>query len=259
MRSLKILSAAEQVAEHLREEMLAGNLTGEMPGAVALADGLGVNHKTAEAALAALEKDGLLASQGPRRRKRIVADATRTAGKSLRIAIFINDMMDTNESYITEMRHRLQEAGHSPFFTRKSMTELGMDAGRIAKYVEETDADGWVVVAAARPVLERFAEQPVPAFALFGFMRTLGIAGTGPDKRQAYKEAVRELVGLGHRRIVLLARAQRIVPRPGAHERAFIAALEADGIATSQYHLPVWENSREGFHRHLDTADFCTG
>ena len=42
-------------------------------GVAGLAQDLGVNHKTVEAALSLLERDGLLAGQGPRGRKRIVA------------------------------------------------------------------------------------------------------------------------------------------------------------------------------------------
>ena len=44
-----------------------------MPGVGALAKQLGVNHKSAEAALRLLEQEGLLAGQGPGRNRRIVS------------------------------------------------------------------------------------------------------------------------------------------------------------------------------------------
>ena len=60
MPILRVLSAAEQVAEHLRAGILGGAWVGEMPGVGALARELGVNHKTVESALQILEMDGII-------------------------------------------------------------------------------------------------------------------------------------------------------------------------------------------------------
>ena len=251
LKPLKLLSAAEQVASHLREAIISGKLSGAMPGSVALAGVLGVNHKTVEAALLLLESQGLLEGQGARRRKRILAPEGTQRSQSLRIAILPHNGIDLGMEYMAEIRHRLILAGNSVFFAGKTMSGLGMDVDRIARHAEGVDADAWVLVSASREILEWFATRPAPAFALFGFPRTIGIAGTGPDRGPAYAEAVKTLTGYGHRRIVMLARPQRVTPKPGAPERAFLAALRKEGIATSDYNLPIWENSREGFHRHL--------
>ena len=82
----------------------------------------------------------------------------------------------------------------------------------------------------------------------------LPIAGTKPDKLPAFAAATRQLLGFGHRRIILLARQERRLPTPGRSERAFLEELEAHGIQTSHpYNLPDWEESSEGFHRILDS------
>lgn len=109
-----------------------------------------------------------------------------------------------------------------------------------------------MVCAASREVLQWFASQPVPAFALFGRRAGLPIAGTGPDKPSALAAATHALVELGHRRIVLLCRRPLRLPEPGAFTRAFLDALKASDIPASDYNLPDWEESSAGFHLCLD-------
>ena len=72
MQPLTVLTAAEQVAEHLRRELLRGGWSGTMPGVNPLASELGVNHKTVEAALRMLEHEGLLVNHGRGAQRRIV-------------------------------------------------------------------------------------------------------------------------------------------------------------------------------------------
>ncbi len=239
------------MADRLREEILSETWINEIPGRNLLAKDLGVNHKTVDAAIALLERDGILASQGPRRRKRIVATGNKPTENTLRIAILTADRVDHRSAHMVEIRHCLSEAGNAVFFTRKTMTELGMDKNRIIRHVKGTKADAWIIVAGTGAVLEWFAAQQPPAFALFGFTKGVNIAATGPWKAPAYTEAVRMLIAQGHRRIVMLTRPLRIRPNLGFTERDFLAALEAGGIATSPYNLPVWENTKEGFHRQL--------
>jgi DNA-binding LacI/PurR family transcriptional regulator len=97
-----------------------------------------------------------------------------------------------------------------------------------------------------------FATRKTPAFLLFGRRRELAIASVGPEKSPAFVEATRRLVGLGHRRIVLLVREDRRKPGPGTPERAFLAALEQAGVTPSAFNLPDWEEGPDGFHARLD-------
>ena len=53
-------SIAEQVAEHLREELIRGRWIGEIPGKNQLAEELEINCKTVVIALNQLESEGLL-------------------------------------------------------------------------------------------------------------------------------------------------------------------------------------------------------
>lgn len=246
MHSLRILSAAGQVAARLRSDIEAGQWIKTIPGVDFLAAELGVNRKTVETALRELEREGRIVGQGPGRSRRIVRPDT-TSARPIRIAMLPYEHKDLSLPYVVDLHHSLVAAGHTVFAAENSLVALGMDPARIGKLVEQTPADAWVVMAAAREVLEWFAGQPVPAFALFGHRTGIPIACTGPGKGSALAVATRTLIALGHHRIVLLCRGERRKPIPGITERAMLEELAAHGIPTSDYNLPDWEETREGF------------
>ena len=63
MPKLRIQTISEQVAAHLRHEILRGGWRETMPGRNELASELDSNHKTVEATLRVLESEGLLVPQ----------------------------------------------------------------------------------------------------------------------------------------------------------------------------------------------------
>ena len=76
--ALHFLSHAQQLAKHLRSEILQGKWSGSMPGILLLEKELGVNRNTIDAALKLLEKEGLLKGQGAGRKRRIVLQENHT-------------------------------------------------------------------------------------------------------------------------------------------------------------------------------------
>lgn len=251
MGSFTVLSAVEQVAGHLRKELLRGRLGVVMPGANTLAAELGTNHKTVEAALRQLEEEGLLASQGRGLRRRIVFPEI-ISRSELRLAILPYDPDTRRKDYLLDLRHTLMEAGHAAAFTSRTLLQLNMKVPRIQRLVAETEADAWVVISGSREVLEWFSRQPVPAFALFGRRREIGIAGVGPDHVTANRVAVRRLIALGHRRIVLIERESQRASGLGTVERAIFRQMAAHGLPTGAYNLPEWKDRPGDFYRMLD-------
>lgn len=250
MKPLRILTASEQVTEHLRREVLRGAWAEIMPGAERLAAELGVGIHTVAEALQQLEREGLLAGRGRRHRRRIVRPM-RSASSSLRVTMLLYERSDEQLDFMVDLRHRLIEDGHEAGFAAKTMTELNMDVGRVAALVRRTKSDAWVVWAGSREVLGWFAGQPVPAFALAGRRRGIQIAGAGPEKGPAVRAAMRRLAELGHERIVMLGHEERRKPYPGLMERIFLQELKLRGIRTGAYHLPDWEESPEGLEQCL--------
>lgn len=248
-----LLSASEQVAKHLREQLLLGVWNNGIPGANKLAVKLGVNHKTVKAAMRQLEHDGMLVNQGQRCRRQIAVSKGEVPTRQWRVAMLVCEPADLRLNYHVELQYRMMEAGHIAIDPGKCMLELEMDVRRIARLVERTKADAWVVAGGSREVLEWFSSQSLPAFALFGQRRGLPMAGVGPNKPPTYAAATRHLIELGHRRIVLLAQRARRLPEPGESERSFLAVLTEHGIPLGSYHLPDWEDTIDGFFRRLDS------
>ncbi len=245
-------SVTDQVAEALLDGIRQGRWTDEMPGRVALARELGVNHKTVEAAMKTLERAGWLERQGSGKGRRITPRET-PAPSALRIVILCYEKNDVSRQELLWLLHRLLEAGHLASFAEPSLWQLGMDLSRIARFVEKTEADAWIVVAGPREVLAWFAARPAPAFALYGGWSQVGMASAGPNKVVVQHELVARLIGLGHRLISMLVREERRKPVPGRAERLFLEQLEANGIKTSAYNLPDWGDTPEELHRILDS------
>jgi DNA-binding LacI/PurR family transcriptional regulator len=251
MRHFQAASLAEQVAHHLREEIRQGSLTRTVPGVHHLASELGIHHTTAEAALKLLEKEGLLLPQGKGRRRRIQS-VDQLSPPSLRIAILPYEDTNFTLHYLIEMQHRLQAAGHTVGFAEKTLRDLGMDAKRVAKFVNACDVDAWIVISGPREVLDWFAQQPKPAFAVFGRRRSVPIASIGPDKLPALLDSLDRLVELGHRKIVMLLREEHRKPKPGFVAQALLDAMKARGLQTGPYNLPDWKDNGDDFRRCLD-------
>ncbi len=216
-----------------------------MPGQKLLAQDLGASHNAVEAALRQLEREGLLLGRGPGRRRQILLPG-QSQSRPLRIALLHYERVASTEGYVIELQHLLTEAGHTAFFTEKSLLELGMNVTKISRLVKQTEADAWIILAGSRKVLTWFSEQPTPAFALFGQRDGLPMAATGPDKQVAYANVTRHLLSLGHQRIVLLARRPGGASETKLSEKAFLAELESQGIKTGDFNLPAWEETPEG-------------
>ncbi|MFZ9937758.1 MAG: substrate-binding domain-containing protein [Luteolibacter sp.] len=250
MRSAGFSSITEQVAAHLREELLRGRWRDNMPGRNQLFQELGVSTRTVELAFQILEKEGLLAAQGAGRRRRIMSPASGMRSPQLQVALL---MTDYAERVPNLLHHQLTQAGHRSFFTEKTLLDLGMDVERISRFVREVRADAWVVASGSRDVLQWFASQEVPAIAMFGNRHGLPIAGVGPDKVPAFADVTRRLIRLGHGRISLIGRRQIRLPQPHRVVRAFLRELEAAGIAANSFNLPDWEESGSGLEKMLDS------
>jgi LacI family transcriptional regulator len=251
MKAPVFLSVTDQVAEYLRAEILRGRWSGVMPGKHHLAAELLLNNKTVEAALRRLEASGLLISQGAGRR-RLINPAGCRKDRALRICHFLNEgVQDQKTELYIELSHALRDAGHTVINAEKSLTEIRFDVAKAGCILRQTQADAWIVFAGSRDLLEWFAAQPVPAFALFGHRVGIRIPAVSPNKAPPVAEATRHLIGLGHSRIVLLCRRIRRLPVPGLSETVFLDTLRTLHCRVSDYNLPDWEESNEGFQQCL--------
>lgn len=251
MTVLRVLTAAEQVADHLRYEIAHGVWTHTMPGNARLMRELGVGRATVDAALILLEEEGLLVPQGVGRRRKIELPEGMTAtGMQVRILLF--NKGDENSPAALQLMQSLNAAGHAPEFASSKLWSMGMDQERVARFVKRNPADAWVVVAGSREVLEWFASQSIPCFGLLGGFRGTGVAGAKPDKVLAQRQALQRLAKLGHQRIVKIVLKDRLQPTRGHLEQSFLDELESLEISSSSYNLAGWANSIDDFYKVLD-------
>ena len=253
MQPFHLKTAVEQLAEHLRREILQGGLGETMPGVAQLVGELGVGTETVIAAMEILEQERLLVGQGPRRGRKIMRPKDGDAPSRLKVSILLYEASDAHDEHMVALRHRLEERGHKVVIAAKTLVDLHFDVERVGRLVKQTGGDAWVIRSGSRPVLEWFAAQPVPAFAMFGRQSNLPMASLATLKSPAMVEALRRLVELGHRRIVLLAREERRKPEPGLTERRFLEELERLGMQVGPYNLPDWENDAQSFRRCLES------
>ena len=106
MNPFNPLSVSQQLAQHLRKEIQAGQLHGEMPGVLHLAERLGVSPKTVKNAVQLLQTEGLLEHRGLGRNNRIVVPGT-APGRSLRIEMLLYDESDRKSHYWVDLQHQL--------------------------------------------------------------------------------------------------------------------------------------------------------
>ncbi len=238
----------ELVAAQLREGIREGRWSECLPGVARLAVELDVSRHTVRRALQSLEAEGLLDGRGLGRSRGVIAQAVSI--HPLRVGI-LTSMLLTECQFktahvLSQIQQQLTMAGHEVFIAKKSQVELKHDVHRIVSHLLAQPADAWIVSSGSSQLLEWCAGQTLPCLALFGRTDGLTLARSGPDKVPAYLAATRQLIKLGHRRIVLIARHTRRHPTPGSVERAFQAEMAAHGIRTSLYHLPDWEETPAG-------------
>ncbi|QTN32335.1 substrate-binding domain-containing protein [Akkermansiaceae bacterium] len=253
MAKKALCTFTDQVTDQLRRGMAEGRWRKTLPGRKKLADELGCSQWTVEEAVERLTKEGMLVSPGPGKRRQITLREGVAKPRVLRIVILLYEEAEKSVSYHVNLLHRLQDAGHEVVFAEKSLHDLKMNTKRVARFVGATEADAWVVVSASRDVLQWFAGQDTPAFALFGRSSRVSLPSAALRKSDALIELADRLVDLGHHRIVILAREERRKPNPAYLEQLFLDRLEERGISTGPYNLPDWGDSPKELRRILDS------
>ena len=251
MHSIRRLSLVEQTASHVIEGLRAGHWGGKLPGVQRLATECDVSRNTMRAVFRLLEGQGVLAPAG-RGRSRTVRPGGRSspAKSALRVAVLLKCPLSEEEpdvqGFLLKLQHDLEAAGHACVFARKCQMELRDDLPRMKRQVRETEADAWVILRGTRPLLEWFAQAPVPALALGGRALGVPIASVGSATLSGCMEAVRLLAGLGHRRIVLLTSREMRHPIPPPLLAEIIAEIVPSGSGDTAYHLPDWDETPAG-------------
>ena len=251
MKNFKIRSSSAQLADFLRDEICSGCLGSVMPGETWLTSNLRVGRNIVREAMKKLEKEGLLIPQG-RGRPRLIRRNLDGLPASFRVTLLLYSHSGLHKEDAQRLLRRLGEAGYQVEVASKTLVDLKMDVGRVARMVGEVETDAWIIFAGPRDILEWFAGQATPCFALYGRFPARPMAGTGPGRIPAYQNAIRRLVELGHRRIVFLLPDAMRKPTPSRLLEQILAELDELGIPTGDYTCPEWKQTPEGLRQCLE-------
>ena len=94
---IRKLSIAEQTAEHVREGIRSGRWRGELPGVLLLAKACDVSKDAMRDALRLLETEGLISPGHAGTHRTVMAIATPTPRRAMRVAIFPHEPLADGE------------------------------------------------------------------------------------------------------------------------------------------------------------------
>lgn len=254
------LSLVDQTALHLQRGIEDGRWQGFLPGVGRLAAELGISKDTTEAALALLETRGCIHSHGRGKRREVVTQSTtkkKAIRQSLRIGLLLRDDLDKSvtltQQIFLKLVHDLEALGHVPLHAPKSQDTLGHDPARIGRMIEKCKADAWIISGASVALQDWLHKREKPFLLLGGSKSDYPYASAAMDSNQAIHDTVERLIGLGHKRIVMICLPDWVRPVPGPIARNFLAQLSAASLPASDYNVPYHETTPEGFGKLLDS------
>ncbi len=211
MKSIRKSSLTAETEKELRTAILAGRFGATLPGFRVLAKVLGVSPPTVAEAVKALMAEGLVRSEGPRRRMAVVSGGLRRESSSpahgrvlwfATSASFENAVHGSSEVLAClpellagtgwQVKHRILSYGHSE--SRTSQWDNMADA-------EMPDA---MVAWTGRPALAEWAlARGLRTLFLGGVRESFPIPMLAVKTAEMVDRAACELLGQGHRRLVL--------------------------------------------------------
>jgi DNA-binding LacI/PurR family transcriptional regulator len=141
--------------------------------------------------------------------------------------------------------------GHVPVYASKTLKDLKHDPKRVLDMMKAEPAYAYIVIAGARPLLEKLSKSPLKIFSLFGVSGGLPIAGAGAGKIVALRKCVHRLFESGRKRVVILMRDEYRNSGRGEVQRVLTEELKKRNLPCGDYNFPRWENSPEGLRKCL--------
>lgn len=193
----------------LRDEILAGQWSGQLPGTRILAKRLGISPPTVAAALEQLAADGLLVKPGERKAYQVAATRGQSPGKSRTRRLLIltpeepSALIETSRKILEALRVRM--LGKGWLVDSQVVDYLHVKhPQRSWDRIIQVDQDTWVIALyGRRPLAEWSIRRKVRMFFLGGTPGDLPMPMVGVKSSRLLELALSRLMELGHWKVLI--------------------------------------------------------
>ncbi len=201
------VSLAALTVLSLRTALESGLWQGQLPGERELAGRLQVSRHTLRAALAELQREGLL-DVSERSRRRIKIKAAKTSPEPRLIAVLsaepLSALPPSLVVMIDELREKLAQAGYSFEFHVSQACFSKKPSRALEALTLRTPAAAWLLLGSLHAMQSWFARSGWPCLILGSCADGVSLPSIDADFRAACRHAGAMLLRKGHRSIVLV-------------------------------------------------------
>lgn len=200
-----------EVAVFLRERLMRGDWARHLPGELELARELQVGRNTIRAALAVLEKDGLLRTTSGRRRE-LTMPVKQARPNSEKLVVMLmplpwHTLAPSTLLWMDALRSRLQAAGWQLQILVDAAAFRRAPTAALESLVSRHTAAVWILFRSTLAMQRWFEKRQMRTVVAGSCHAGVRLPQVDTDFRATSRHAAARLVGLGHRHLAVLAPA----------------------------------------------------
>ncbi len=252
----KRLSLAAQAVAILRDDIRSGAWSRWLPGEHQLCARLQISRVTLRAALAQLQREGLLKSRQGQRREIMLETAVESRAAESTLVVLLApvplEAMDRFALYwAEELRGRLSEAGYHMEVHHRRACYGARPEPAIETMVHRLDPAGWILYQSTVPMQQWFSKSALPCVLIGSCHAGVRLPSVDLDYRAACRHAGGLFLARGHRHVALLNPDSGLAGDRES-EVGFLEATQAPKGPTAEAIVCNHSGTLDDISRHVD-------